>query len=100
MNISSKVQEYFNNGRRKVREVVPKQDYTLHLVFDNGEKRVYAVPRNGVFKALENRKLFDAAFIEDGCVCWDIDPLLNSHEVWNNRIDLCTDSLYINSLPL
>lgn len=42
---------------------------------------------------------FARVFIEYGAVCWDIDPNVDSNEVWNNRIDLCPDSCYIDSFP-
>lgn len=29
--------EYFSTGRRVVTEVIPKKDFTLELIFDNGE---------------------------------------------------------------
>lgn len=32
-------------------------------------------------------------------VCWDIDPNVDSNEVWNNKVDLCPDSCYVDSVP-
>lgn len=36
---------------------------------------------------------------EDHSVCWDIDPNVDSNEVWNNKVDLCPDSCYVDSVP-
>ena len=30
---------------------------------------------------------------------WDIDPAVNSEEVWNNRVNLCPDACYMDSVP-
>lgn len=34
------------------------------------------------------------------CVAWDIDPSVDSEKVWSNKVDLCPDSCYIDSVPL
>ena len=34
------------------------------------------------------------------CVSWDIDPAVDSNIVWSNKIDLCLDSCYIDSIPI
>ncbi len=37
---------------------------------------------------------------EDHSVCWDIDPNVDSNEVWNNKVDLCPDSCYVEAVVL
>jgi len=37
---------------------------------------------------------------EYGNIAWDIDKTLDSSVHWNNRIDLCKDSVYLNTKPL
>ena len=37
---------------------------------------------------------------EFNCVSWDIDPNVDSNEVWSNKVDLCPDSCYIQSVPI
>ena len=32
-------------------------------------------------------------------VCWDVDPEVDSNEVWDNVVDLCADAVYIDSIP-
>ena len=34
---------YFANGRKQIVSVVPNDDFTLTIGFDNGEKRLYDV---------------------------------------------------------
>lgn len=33
-------------------------------------------------------------------VCWDIDPTIDSKEIWENLVDLCPDSCYMESVPV
>ena len=61
----------------RVKEVHPNNDYTLSLIFDNGEK--------GIFTQLKNRKTFNS-----------VKPFLGSIQ-WKNGIDLCPDTLYLDS---
>lgn len=100
-----KMAEYFASGRRRITSVSPNDDYTLTLTFDNGEKRIYNVapllqPSTvfAPFKVLEN---FRRVYLdENNCVSWDIDPAIDSNVVWNNKVDLCPDSCYVDSVPL
>lgn len=32
------------------------------------------------------------------CICWDINPDIDSDKVWSNKVDLCPDSCYIDSI--
>ena len=36
-----KMAEYFASGRKRITKVVPRNDFTLLLSFDNGETRLY-----------------------------------------------------------
>lgn len=100
-----KMAEYFAAGRKKIMRVVPNDNFTLTLTFDNGEKRIYnAEPLLQVgtvfapFRDLEN---FRRVYLDEcHCVCWDIDPTVDSEVVWNNKVDLCPDSCYIDSVPV
>lgn len=96
------VQEYFDNGRRKIKEITANENYTLTLIFDNEEVRIYDMKdkMKGVLSILQDISKFKECFIdESGNVAWDIDNNVDSNMVWSNRIDLCTDSLYIYSTP-
>lgn len=97
--------EYFAAGRRRIVSVVPNDNYTLTLTFDNGEKRLYnAAPLLQAdtvfapFRALEN---FRRVYLDENhCVSWDIDPSIDSNVVWSNKVDLCPDGCYVDSIPL
>ena len=67
--------EYYAAGRRRIVSVEPNDDFTLTIGFDNGERRVLDMS-------------------------WDIDPSVDSEKVWSNKVDLCPDSCYIDSIPV
>lgn len=95
---------YFAGGRRTITSVTANEDFSLTLVFDNGEIRRYDMAPfilpDTIFAPLANRETFDRVYLDDtNCVCWDIDPNVDSSVVWNNQIDLCPDSCYIDSIP-
>ena len=100
-----KMAEYFSSGRKRITQVVPREDFTLILNFDNGEVRLYDVrpllQKGTVFEPFMKWEIFRRVYLdEDHCVCWDIDPNIESRKVWNNKVDLCPDSCYVDSLPL
>ena len=100
-----KMAEYFAAGRRRITGVVPNDNYTLTLTFDNGEKRLYnAAPllqAGTVFAPFRELENFRRVYLdESNCVSWDIDPMVDSSVVWSNKVDLCPDSCYVDSVPL
>lgn len=97
--------EYFASGRKKVVGVTPNDDFTLTLCFDNGEKRLYDVSpllkKGTVFEPFADIDNFRRVYIdEQNCVAWDVDPNTDSGEVWNNKVDICSDVCYMDSVPL
>lgn len=100
-----KAAEYFASGRKKIVGVVANDDFTLSISFDNGEKRLFDVrpylKKGTVFEHFLNIEDFRRVYVdEDHCIAWDIDPTIDSNEVWSNKVDLCPDSCYIDSEPL
>ncbi len=100
-----KTAEYFAAGRKTITNVVPNDDFTLTISFDNGEKRLYNVAPlikpGTVFETFANLNDFRRVYIDDEhCIAWDIDPNIDSNTVWNNKVDLCPDGCYIDSEPL
>lgn len=100
-----KTAEYFANGRKKIVGVIPNSDFTLTISFDNGEKRLYDVApllqKGTVFETLANIDNFRRVYVdEQHCIAWDINPNIDSNIVWNNKVDLCPDSCYIDSIPI
>lgn len=100
-----KTAEYFASGRRKIVRVVPNEDFTLTLTFDNGEKRLYnaqpLLKADTVFAPFRDWRNFRRVYLDEShCVSWDIDPEIDSGKVWSNKVDLCPDSCYVDSVPL
>ena len=101
--IPCNVQEYLRNGSRKIIEVVPEANYSLTVIFDNDETRIYNIADNlyGVFEILQDENKFKEVFVdESGNIAWDIDRNIDSNVHWTNRIDICKDAVYIESTPL
>ena len=72
----------------RVKTVHPNDDYTLSLVFENGETKVFDVKPfldKGIFKQLNDRRVFNS-----------VKPFLGSIQ-WVNGLDLCPDTLYLES---
>ena len=75
----------------RVRSVTPNPDYTLTLVFANGETRTFDVKpfmNAGIFKELKDLSLFNS-----------VKPFLGSIQ-WKNGQDFCPDMLYLDSVPI
>ncbi len=97
--------EYFARGRRCIVSVAANDDFTLDICFDNGEMRnLDCKPMFEIgtaflpFRELAN---FRRVYLDDcHCVSWDIDPAVDSNVVWLNKIDLCPDSCYLDSIPI
>jgi hypothetical protein len=73
-----------------VKEVQPKEDYTLILTFADGVKKVYnARPllEKAIYSQLRNLAFFLQAKVECGTV------------VWNDDIDIAPEHLYEFSKP-
>jgi hypothetical protein len=101
-NMPSEVKEYFEDGPKKIIKVIPRDDYSLIIYFENNEVRVYDMSDDlyGVFEILKDKNKFKEVFIDEhGNIAWDIDKSIDSNIHWNNRIDLCKDAVYINSVP-
>lgn len=97
------VREYFELGPRTIDKVIANEDYTLTVYFDNKEVKLYDMSEilYGVFEVLKDKDKFKECFLDDfGNIAWDIDKQLDSSVYWNNRIDLCADSVYLESKPI
>ena len=95
---------YFANGRRRIVNVTPQKDFTLRLLFDNGETRslnvAALIQHNTVFVRLHDWNVFQNVYLDElGNVSWDISPEIDSDTNWNNKLDLCSDSCYLDSVP-
>jgi hypothetical protein len=71
----------------RIKNVIPKEDYTLELEFKNGEIRLFDVKpylQYEVFKELKNPLLFK-----------QVKPFYGSIQ-WEGGQDLCPDTLYLD----
>lgn len=74
----------------RVKTVKPNPDYTIRLVFTNGEVRSFDVKPYldaGIFQELRDMSLFNS-----------VKPFLGSVQ-WINGQDFCPDTLYLDSVP-
>lgn len=74
----------------RVKAVKPNPDYTLTLLFANGEVRLFDVKPYldiGIFIELKDKSLFNS-----------VKPFLGSVQ-WQNGQDFCPDTLYLDSVP-
>lgn len=99
------VASYYANGRRKIMSVTPNNDFTLTLGFDNGERRILDIKpmleKGSVFEPFCDINNFRRVYLDaQHCVSWDIDPAVDSEKIWSNKVDLCPDSCYIDSIPV
>lgn len=100
-----KMAEYYASGRKKIVSVKPNEDFTLFLTFNNGERRILDIKpmleKGGVFTPFRDYDNFKRVYLDDtGCVSWDIDPEIDSNIVWNNKVDICPDGCYVDSVPV
>lgn len=100
-----KTAAYFASGRRSIVSVKANDDFTLTIDFDNGEARLLdmkpILADGGIFLYLKDIERFRRVYLDDcKSISWDIDPEKDSNIYWDNKIDLCPDSCYIDSVPL
>ena len=72
----------------RVKKVSPNSNYTIRLIFDNGEEGVFDVKPyldKGIFKELRDLHLFNS-----------VKPFMCTIQ-WKNGQDFCPDTLYIES---
>jgi hypothetical protein len=74
----------------RVKMVKPNPDYTITLVFTNGEVKRFDVKpylNIGIFRELKNMSVFNL-----------VKPFLGSVQ-WEHGQDFCPDTLYMDSVP-
>ncbi len=73
----------------RVKAVKPNSDYTLTIVFANGEVKLFDVKPyldKGIFQELRDQTLFNS-----------VKPFLGSVQ-WQNGQDFCPDTLYLEGV--
>lgn len=92
------VVEYFANGKKRLVQINPLDNYSLLLEYEDEVKLIYDLKDKltGIFTVLLDRDKFGQVFIdEDGNIAWDIDDGVDSNIEWSNRIDISADNAYI-----
>lgn len=75
----------------RVKKAHPNKDYTINIVFDNGEEKIFDVTPyldKGIFRELNDTRLFRT-----------VKPFLGSIQ-WKNGQDFCPDTLYLEGKSL
>ena len=66
-----KMAEYFASGRKRITKVVPRNDFTLVLSFDNGEIRLYdarpLLQAGTVFAPFREWNNFRRVYLDEDC---------------------------------
>lgn len=96
--------QYFASERRTVVKVTAHPDFSLELLFDNGERRRLDLAgwlqKGTAWEPLLKWENFKRVFLDEfHAPAWDIDPAVDSHLHINNRLDICPDSCYVDSVP-
>jgi len=97
--------EYFASGRKKIVSVLPEKQHSLMLTFSNGEIRRLnmeeMIQPGTVFDFLSDDSRFQQVYLdENGCAAWDKDPDVDSTICWSNKVDISSDSCYLDSVPI
>ena len=97
-----KAARYFTKGRRKPVKVVPQDNYKLLITFDNNEQQVLNfskyIKEGTVYYLLRDKNLFNRCYIDsENSICWDKDPKIDSSIIWSNKIDIGSDTCYLES---
>lgn len=74
----------------RVKAVKPNSDYTITLIFTNGEVKCFDVKpylNTGIFQELKDMSIFNS-----------VKPFLGSVQ-WAHGQDFCPDTLYLASVP-
>jgi metal-dependent amidase/aminoacylase/carboxypeptidase family protein len=75
----------------RVKNVKPEQDYTLYLLFTNGEEGILDMKPyldKGIFRELQDVSMFNS-----------VHPFLGTIQ-WANEADLCPDTVYLDSVKI
>ena len=87
-------------ARRRAASAEPLGPDFILVVFDDGERRAYEISRlvrpDIVFSFLADPAAPARVYVdEDGSVCWDRNPSVNSAVVWSNKVDIDSDAVYV-----
>ena len=76
----------------EVEAVQPRENYTLAMVFNNGDRRLFdftPLLTLAAFAPLKDKKLFDSVYVDYGTAVWN-----------DGEIDIAPETLYHNGVPI
>lgn len=84
--------------RPKLYQVLPREDFSVILFYDNGEIRLYdcswVQSATGVFQKIQDRNSFlKLCTVMNGTLAWDISEIRDPYTC----IDICPDTVYQES---
>ena len=97
--------KYYASGTKRIVSAFPNDDFTVTILFNNGEKRKLDIKpiinEGGVFNHIKAPEAFKRLYVDDTyTICWDIDPNIDSNVVYENKIDLAPEFCYVESVPI
>ncbi|MDR2065096.1 MAG: DUF2442 domain-containing protein [Prevotellaceae bacterium] len=75
----------------RIINVIPENDYVLHVWFTNGEESRFDIKpylNNGIFRELQDVSMFCS-----------VKPFIGTIQ-WANGADLCPDTVYLDSIKI
>lgn len=87
--------------RPKLYQVIPQDDYTVVLFYDNGEIKLYDCgwiqSESGVFEQIKDINRFKGlCTVMNGTLAWDISKKRDPYSC----IDICPDTVYQESIKI
>lgn len=84
--------------RPRLYQVIPQEDFTVILFYDNGEIKLYDCnwisSETGVFDKIKNIEIFQRlCTVMNGTLAWDVSEKRDPY----NCIDICPDTVYQES---
>lgn len=100
-----KTARYFAEGRRFAVSVRALPKKLIAVTFDNGEIRSFdATPliKDGtVFAFLKDEDAFSRVYVDENhSIAWDKDPNVDSNVEWSNKVDISSDTCYLDGIPM
>ena len=80
----------------EVIQVIPREDFTVYVYFDNGHIRLYdmkeAIQKGGVFKKISQAHVFiEKCTVMNGTLAWDISGVFDATKC----IDIDPETIYL-----
>ncbi|MGP1438997.1 MAG: hypothetical protein ACTTKH_08005, partial [Treponema sp.] len=79
--------------------------FNLLITFDNDEVRLLdissLIKEGTVYYPLKNPSIFTKCYIDQNhSICWDKNQEIDSEKLWSNKIDIGSDTCYLESIEI